>query len=40
MGCLEEMRNAYRTLIQNPERKKPQGNHKRKWQNNIKIDVL
>jgi hypothetical protein len=36
---MEEKRNAYRKLVGNPEGKKPLGRPRRKWVDNIKIDL-
>jgi hypothetical protein len=33
-----EKRNAYRTLVGNPEQKRPLGRPSRRWVDNIKID--
>jgi hypothetical protein len=30
---------AYRVLVGRPERKRPLGRHKRRWENNIKMDL-
>jgi hypothetical protein len=35
-----EMRNAYRILIGKPEAKRQFGRPKRRWEDNIKMDVL
>jgi hypothetical protein len=35
----EEKRNACRTLVREPERKRPLGRPRRRWEYNIKIDV-
>jgi hypothetical protein len=32
-------RNAYRILVREPEGKRPLGTPRRRWENNIKIDV-
>jgi hypothetical protein len=32
-------RNAYRILVGNPERKRPLGRPRRKWVDNIKMDL-
>jgi hypothetical protein len=32
-------RNAYRILVGKPEGKRPLGRHRRRWKNNIKIDL-
>jgi hypothetical protein len=34
-----EERNAYRVLVDKPELKRPQGRPRRRWVDNIKIDV-
>jgi hypothetical protein len=34
-----EKRNAYRILVGNPERKRPVGRPRRRWVDNIKIDL-
>jgi hypothetical protein len=34
-----EKRNAYRELVENPERKIPLGRRRRRWVDNIKIDL-
>jgi hypothetical protein len=34
-----EKRNAYRTLVENPEGKRPLGRPKRSWMDNIKMDL-
>jgi hypothetical protein len=34
------MRNAYRILVGKPEGKKPLGKPRRRWMNNIKMDVI
>jgi hypothetical protein len=34
-----EKRNAYRILVGNPERKRPLGRLRRRWVDNIKIDL-
>jgi len=34
-----ERRSAYNVLIGKPERKKPRGRPKRKWENVIKMDL-
>jgi hypothetical protein len=35
-----EKKNAYRLLVEKPEGKTPLGRPKRRWVNNIKIDLL
>jgi hypothetical protein len=36
---IREKRNAYRLLVGNPEGKRPLGRPKRRWVNNIRMDV-
>jgi hypothetical protein len=36
---MEEKRNACRILVGNPERKRPLGRRRRRWVDNIKIDL-
>jgi predicted Zn-dependent protease len=39
---IERMRdntNAYKFLVENPERRRPYGRSKRRWKDNIKIDL-
>jgi hypothetical protein len=36
---MEEKRNAYRILVGKPEGKRPMGRPKRKWVDNIKMDL-
>jgi hypothetical protein len=36
---MEQKRNAYRILVGKPEGKKPLGSHRRRWEDNIKIDL-
>jgi hypothetical protein len=33
-----EMRNAYKILVWNPERRRPLGRPIRRWEDNIKVD--
>jgi hypothetical protein len=35
----EEKRNEYRVSVGEPEEKKPLGRHRRKWENNMKMDL-
>jgi hypothetical protein len=35
----EEKRNAYRILVGKPEGKRPLGRPRRRWVNNIKLDL-
>jgi hypothetical protein len=37
-GHVVEKRNAYRIFVENPEEKRPLGRHRRKWEDNIKMD--
>jgi hypothetical protein len=34
-----EMRNAYNNLVGKPERKRPLGRHRRRWEGNIIMDL-
>jgi hypothetical protein len=34
-----EMRNSYRILIRKPERKIPFGGTRRRWQNNVRMEI-
>jgi hypothetical protein len=36
---LGEMRNAYKLLVGKPEEKRPFGRPKRKWEDNIKLNL-
>jgi hypothetical protein len=36
---MEEKRNAYRLLVGNPEGKRPVGRPRRRWVDNIKMDL-
>jgi hypothetical protein len=38
-GQMWETRNAYRILVEKPERKRPLGRPRRKWLDNIKMDL-
>jgi hypothetical protein len=38
-ACIEEIRNAYKYLVGNSEGERPLGRPKRKWENNIKMDL-
>jgi hypothetical protein len=35
-----EKRNAYRLLVGNPEGKRPQGRPRRRWVDNIRMDLM
>jgi hypothetical protein len=37
---MEEKRNAYRLLVGKPERKKPLGRLRRRWVDNIRMDLV
>jgi hypothetical protein len=39
VACMMEKRNAYRILVGKPERKKTLGRTRRRWVNNIKMDL-
>jgi hypothetical protein len=34
-----EKRNAYRNLVGKPEGKRPLGSHRRRWEDNIEMDL-
>jgi hypothetical protein len=36
---MEEMRNAYKILVEKPVGKRPLGNPRRKWEDNIRMDL-
>ena len=36
---MEQFRNAYRVLVGKPERKRPLGRPRRRWEDNIKMDL-
>ena len=36
---MEQSRNAYRILVGKPEGKKPLGRSRRRWEDNIKMDL-
>jgi hypothetical protein len=36
---LGEMRNVYKILVGKPEEKRPLGRHRRRWENNIRMDL-
>jgi len=38
-GRGEERRGVYRILVGRPEGKRPLGRHRRRWENNIKMDL-
>jgi hypothetical protein len=37
---MREKRNAYRILVGKPERKRPLGRPRRRWVDNIKMDLM
>jgi hypothetical protein len=39
VACVGEMRNAYKTSVGKPERNRPLGRSKRRWENYIKMDL-
>jgi hypothetical protein len=39
VACVAAMRNAYWILFGKPERKRPLGRPKCRWENSIKVDV-
>jgi hypothetical protein len=39
VACVAEKRNAYRTLKGTPEGERPLGTYRRRWENNIKMNV-
>ena len=39
MERMEEERGVYRVLVRKPERKRPLGRPRRRWEDNIKIDL-
>jgi hypothetical protein len=40
MARMEEKRNVYRLLVGKPEGKRPLGRPRRRWMDNIKMDLL
>jgi len=36
---MEEMRNAYSTLVVKPERKRPRGRPRHRWEDNSRMDL-
>jgi hypothetical protein len=36
---MEEERGVYRVLVGKPERKRPQGRPRRRWEDNIRMDL-
>jgi hypothetical protein len=39
VACMEEGRGVYRVLVGRPEGKRPLGRRRRRWQDNIKLDL-
>ena len=39
MACMEEGRGVYRVLVGKPEGKRPMGRPRRRWDDNIKMDL-
>jgi hypothetical protein len=39
VASMEEMRNAYKILVRRPEGKRPHGRTRRRWEDNVKMDV-
>jgi len=39
VACIREKRRVYRVLVGNPERKRPLGRTRRRWEDNIKMDL-
>jgi hypothetical protein len=37
---MRDMRNAYRFLVEEPERKRPFGRHRRKWQDILPLKEI
>ena len=37
---MDQFRNAYRVLVGKPESKRPLGMPKRRWEDNIKMDLM
>jgi hypothetical protein len=40
LRILEEKRNAYRILVENPDGNRPLGRPRRRWVDNIKMDLI
>jgi hypothetical protein len=40
MAGMGEKRNAYRILVEKPERKRPLGRHRRRWEDNVRIEWI
>jgi len=39
VACMGESRGVYRVLVGEPQRKKPLGRPRRRWEDNIKMDL-
>ena len=39
VACMEQFRNAYRVLVGKPESKRTLGRPRRRWEDNIKMDL-
>ena len=39
MACVGERRGVYRVLVGKPERKRPLGRPRRRWKDNVKMDL-
>jgi hypothetical protein len=39
LACMEEVRNAYRIFVGKPEGKRPLGRLRRRWEDNIKMEL-
>jgi hypothetical protein len=39
VACIGERKGTYRVLVEKPERKKPIGRPRRRWEDNIKVDL-
>ena len=39
VACMGQSRNAYKVLMGKPEEKKPLGRPRRRWEDNIKMDL-
>jgi hypothetical protein len=39
VACIGEGKGVYRFLVERPEGKRPLGRHRRKWEDNIRIEV-
>jgi hypothetical protein len=39
VACIEEQMNAYRILVGKPQGNRPPGRYRRRWEDNIKMDL-